>query len=112
VAPDLWREWLDVLVFNAGTSPRPGSVPVSIWLRLPIAVLLVAYGAVTNRRWLVPVASMLAIPALWGGSLTMLLAIVALERPRIEEWLLATIERLDPVHRQQGRRRWAAEPEG
>lgn len=113
VAPDLWREWLDVLVRNAGSSPQPGSIAVSIWLRLPIAVLVVAYGAATNRRWLVPVGSMLAMPALWGGSLTVLFAIAALERPRIEERLLTIIERLDPFHREAGaRRRWAVEPDG
>ena len=104
VAPDLWREWLDILVRNAGISPRPGSIAVSIWLRLPIAVLIVAYAARMNRRWLVPIAAMLAMPALWGGSLSMLFAVFALERPRIEKWLLSTIERLDPFHRSAGGR--------
>jgi hypothetical protein len=112
-APDLWREWLDVLVLNAGASPLPGSLGVSLWLRLPIAVLVVVYGAATNRRWLVPVASMLAMPAFWGGALSMLFAIAALERGRLEELLLTVIERLDPFRRTEGgRRRWAAGSEG
>lgn len=99
VAPNLWREWFDVLAANATISPRPGSLAVSLWLRLPIAALLVAYGAKTDRRWLVPVGSLLAMPALWGGGLTVLLAIATLERARLEEWLFATIERFDPFRR-------------
>jgi hypothetical protein len=42
---------------------------------------------------------MLAMPALWGGSLTVLFAIAAMERARLEEWLLATLERCDPFRR-------------
>jgi hypothetical protein len=112
LAPALWREWLEVLVRYGGVSPPAGSLPVSIWLRLPIAALIVVYGARTNRRWLVPVASMLAIPALWFGSLSMLVAVVALERKRIENWLLSSIERFDRSRRAADRSPWAAEPEG
>jgi hypothetical protein len=38
----------------------------------------VVWGAWTGRRWTVPVASMLALPALWYGGLSMLLAVIAL----------------------------------
>ena len=35
------------------------------WIRLPAAVVLVAWGALTDRRWTVPVAATLALPVLW-----------------------------------------------
>jgi hypothetical protein len=41
-------------------------------------MIVVIWGARTNRRWAVPVASLIALPAVWYGSLSMLLAIVAL----------------------------------
>jgi hypothetical protein len=56
-------------------------VPIPFLVRLPFAVVLVVWGARTDRRWTVPVAGMLALPALWYGGLTMLLAIVALREP-------------------------------
>jgi hypothetical protein len=43
----------------------------------------VVWGARTDRRWAVPVASMLALPALWYGGLSMLLAVIVLQR---EPW--------------------------
>ena len=54
------------------------SVPIPLWIRLPAAIALVVWGARTNRRWTVPVASMLALPAVWYGGLSMLLAVIPL----------------------------------
>jgi Glycosyltransferase family 87 len=78
VMPVAWRQWLDVIVANAGKGGTWASVPVPLLLRLPIAVALVIWGARTDRRWTVPVASMLALPALWYGGLSMLLAVIPL----------------------------------
>jgi hypothetical protein len=47
-------------------------------VRFPIAIAIVVWGAWTGRRWTVPVASMVALPALWYGGLSMLLAVIAL----------------------------------
>jgi hypothetical protein len=79
--PIAWRQWLDVIVANAGKGGTWASVPVPLLIRLPIAVALVVWGARTDRRWTVPVASMLALPALWYGGLSMLLAVIPL-RPQ------------------------------
>jgi hypothetical protein len=78
--PDQWRDWVDVVIRNvaAGKSGTWASVPVPLWIRLPFAVALVVWGARTDRRWTVPVASMLALPALWYGGLSMLLAVIPL----------------------------------
>ena len=83
-APGAWADWLDVLGASATkTAGTWAAVPVPVWLRLPIAVGLVAWGARTDRRWTVPVASMLALPALWFGGASMLLAAVALAADRV-----------------------------
>jgi hypothetical protein len=80
VLPGQWRAWIDVVVQNAlaGKSGTWASVPIPLWIRLPFAIALVAWGARTDRRWTVPVASMLALPALWYGGLSMLLAVIPL----------------------------------
>jgi hypothetical protein len=86
--PDQWRAWIDVVIRNvaAGKSGTWASVPIPLWIRLPFAVALVVWGARTDRRWTVPVAAMLALPALWYGGLSMLLAVIPLLRraPRDE----------------------------
>ena len=76
--PAAWRQWLDVIVANAGKGGTWASVPLPLLVRLPVAVALVVWGARTGRRWTVPVASMLALPALWYGGLSMLLAVIPL----------------------------------
>jgi hypothetical protein len=80
IVPDHWRTWVDVVIRNAATGKGGtwASVPIPLWIRLPVAVVLVVWGARTDRRWTVPVASMLALPALWYGGISMLLAVIAL----------------------------------
>jgi hypothetical protein len=81
-APDLWREWVDVVQRNlaAGKTGTWASLPVPLLVRLPIAAAIVVWGARTDRRWTVPIASMVALPALWYGGLSMLLAVIPLTR--------------------------------
>jgi hypothetical protein len=80
VASDLWRQWVDVVERNvgAGKSGTWASLPIPLWIRLPIAVAIVVWGARTDRPWTVPVASMIALPAVWYGGLSMLLAVIPL----------------------------------
>jgi hypothetical protein len=80
ILPDQWRTWVDVVASNvaAGKSGTWASLPVPLLVRLPLAVVLVVWGARTDRRWTVPVASMIALPALWYGGLSMLLAVIPL----------------------------------
>ena len=65
----------------AGRDGTWAAVPIPFLVRLPFAAALVVWGARTNRRWTVPVAGMLALPALWYGGLAMLLAVIALREP-------------------------------
>ncbi|MGZ3587272.1 MAG: glycosyltransferase family 87 protein [Candidatus Limnocylindrales bacterium] len=78
VAPQLWRDWLGVLLSNSGTG-GVSELAIPLWARLPVAVAAVAWGALTGRRWTVPVAATLAVPALYLHTLTMLLAIIPIE---------------------------------
>jgi len=80
IMPLAWHGWLQVLQSSVGRDGTWAAVPIALWARLPVAVALVVWGARTDRRWTVPVASMLALPALWYGALSMLLALLALER--------------------------------
>jgi hypothetical protein len=79
--PDAWVQWVGVLSRVAGRDGTWAAVPIPFLVRLPFAVALVVWGARTNRRWTVPVAGMLALPALWYGGLAMLLAVIALREP-------------------------------
>jgi len=81
IMPGAWVEWLELLVRLAGRDGTWAAVPIPFLVRLPIAIAVVIWGARTDRRWTVPVAGMIALPALWYGSLTMLLAVVALRDP-------------------------------
>lgn len=79
--PDAWLEWVGVLSRIAGRDGTWAAVPIPFLVRLPVAIVLVVWGARTDRRWVVPVAGMLALPALWYGGLSMLLAVIALQSP-------------------------------
>ena len=81
VWPTAWTQWAEVLTRVAGRDGTWAAVPIPFIVRFPLAVALVVWGAWTGRRWTVPVAGMLALPALWYGGLSMLLAVIALREP-------------------------------
>lgn len=83
VVPQWWVDWLRLLLASQPTpADTPGwFIPLSLWLRLPFAVVVVAWAALTGRRWAVPVAVTLAMPAIWLNSLAVLVAIVPLAPP-------------------------------
>ena len=68
-------EWVQVLIRIAGRDGTWAAVPIPFIVRLPFAIAIVVWGARTDRRWTVPVAGMVALPALWYGGLSMLLAV-------------------------------------
>lgn len=76
--PGAWVEWVRVLVKVAGRDGTWAAIPIPFIARLPFAIAIVVWGARTDRRWTVPVAGMLALPALWYGGLSMLLAVIVL----------------------------------
>ena len=102
VMPDAWTQRFDVMTASAGRDGTWAAVPVPLWARLPVAVAVVVWGARTDRRWTVPVAAMLALPALWYGSLSMLLTVLALRDPAGTRAGRAATPRTNPSAR------WAA----
>lgn len=77
-APGLWRAWVESLVANAGVSIPWAYFPVPLLVRLPIAAALALLAGWRGWRWMVPIASTLAMPALWPVNLTLLVAIFPL----------------------------------
>ncbi len=88
VAPDIWVDWFRFLEGSTGRSTVGYSLPVPLWVRLPLAAVVVVVAARSDRRWLLPVGVLMALPVIWWGSFAILSASVALERRRIEEWVL------------------------
>jgi Glycosyltransferase family 87 len=72
--PSQWAGWISMLVDSAGTPPPWPALPIPLTLRLPIAALIVVWGARTNRRWTVPLSAALSVPALWPGSFAIMAA--------------------------------------
>jgi len=78
VVPHMWSQWVEWLLTAPSTEAGVLWVPIPLSVRLLAAALLVTYGAQTDRRWTVPVASMLALPALWFNGLSMMVAVLPL----------------------------------
>ena len=79
IAPEAWRRWPQVLTTNTGaTNGTWAAVPVPLMIRGPMALILVVWGARTNHRWTVPISAMLALPALWFGGFSIIIATVPL----------------------------------
>jgi hypothetical protein len=78
-AHDLWIRWVTMLLGNV-ESTRPSVLEIPVLPRLAIAVLLLALGAWRNRPAIVPIAALLALPAVWTNSLAMLVAVIPLLR--------------------------------
>lgn len=86
--PDAWREWIGLLTRIAGRDGTWAAFPIPFLVRAPVAAALVIWGARTDRYWTVPVAGMVALPALWYGGLSMLLATIVLRDPeRSRRWV-------------------------
>lgn len=81
-APEAWRGWFDLL--RRSVTDRQtiegDYLAIPIWLRLPIGVAIIAWGARTNRRWTVPIGVLLSMPILWVNVFTILIAIIPLRR--------------------------------
>lgn len=86
-APQLWASWVDLLASSTGSSTVPGSLPIPLLVRLPVAVLVIVWAALKGWRWLLPVGVLLAMPVIWWGGFSILAASVALERDRFERLL-------------------------
>ena len=83
----MWSEWIGVLLGNANAPIESGSLPVPLLVRLPIAALVIVWAARGDRRWALPIGCLLALPVIWYGSLSLIVATIPLLRtPRLREW--------------------------
>jgi hypothetical protein len=81
LAPSLWGDWLDLLTSHAGSGAGSSLVP-PVWVRLPLATALVAWGASRDRRWTIPAAMVLATPVAGVAALVVLAAVPRLAESR------------------------------
>jgi len=72
--PSLWVQYVEFL--TNGTPSVGWPFPYPWLLRMPIAIVLVIWGARTNRRWVVAAAALLALPRLYFQSPALLLAVL------------------------------------
>ena len=83
--PSLWFEWVDILTAAASGPDWAFIVPIPVWLRLPVAVAILFWGARTDRFWTVPLASCIALPVLRFNGFAMLVAMLPLLRQTASE---------------------------
>lgn len=70
ISPQLWHRWWDFLV-DASAPPTQENYPPLV-LRLILAVIVLVWGALKDRRGSVPLAMVLAMP-LWSSGVLLLL---------------------------------------
>jgi hypothetical protein len=91
-APVDWRGWFELMRRSVGEpAPFGAYVPIPLWLRLPIGIGLIIWGARTDRYWTVPVGVLLSMPILWINVFTLLIAVIPLREEQgltpAREWL-------------------------
>jgi hypothetical protein len=84
IAPQLWPDWISILLSNLTRRPEGFTMllAVPLTLRLPVAIVVAAGGGMTGRRWLVPIAMLVATPDLIVTSFGILTAIPRLRGHR------------------------------
>ena len=74
LAPWMWADYL------RGLATAPDESAITFWVRLPLAVLVVVWGARTNHRWAMIVAVFLALPRWYYLSPVVLVGLFPLVR--------------------------------
>jgi hypothetical protein len=73
-----WLDWVSFLMATPdGGTVAQFHIPIPLWIRLPAAVVLVAWGGLTDRPWTVLVAATLALPILWFSGVAICAALLA-----------------------------------
>lgn len=69
ISPGAWFDWARFLATSGATGATENDwyafLLPPLWLRVVAAAVLVIWGARSGRRWVVPVATMIAMPVLW-----------------------------------------------
>jgi len=80
LAPDLWSGFLEASKTQLAATvdvPRQ-AVPIPLPLRLAGSAVLIAWGARTDRAWVLPIAVGLSVPFLWWNAIAVMVAAVPL----------------------------------
>ncbi len=78
VLPVQWQEWLTFLSSSTGATIGGSSIAIPLWIRLPIAAVIVWIGAKRDAKWTLPLAVTIALPILWTAGLSVLVGCVPL----------------------------------
>jgi hypothetical protein len=82
--PGQWSRWIELLrgdlsgAGNASFATVGWFLPLALLPRLVLAVVVIAVAGLSDRRWLVPIGVVLAMPVVWLNSLAVLAACVPL----------------------------------
>jgi glycosyl transferase family 87 len=74
LAPTAWFDWVAFLRGSTGSGEL-------LYPRIVLSALIVVIGGFTGKRWTVPIAVWLALPVVWIESWVILLAIIRLREP-------------------------------
>lgn len=76
----LWVDWLGFLErAGEGATVAQFEIAMPLWLRLAVALGVVAWGARTDRRWTVALAATLGLPILWPSGFAICAALAQRE---------------------------------
>ena len=75
LAPSAWFDWYAFLRGSTGSGEL-------LYPRIALAAVIVVIGALTDRRWTIPIAVWLALPVVWIESWVILFAIIRLRERR------------------------------
>ena len=78
LSPSLWARFVEAMASQADASVNVPlvAVPISLPIRLALAMALVVYGARTGRLWTVPIVVTLAAPVIWLNVLVILIGCI------------------------------------
>jgi len=76
VDSSLWMAWIagSLAPTATGAPLNQMVIPIPLWIRLPAALVLVAWGARSDRPWTVPASATIALPVLWPAGFAVLAA--------------------------------------
>lgn len=80
--PGAWVSWVTVLLDSVRFARTDYAFLPPLFVRVPIALLLTAWGALTNRTWILPVAMIIAQPDPQGTTIGLLAALPRLASGR------------------------------
>ena len=97
----LWSQWFDALGRDSGAN-LGGIFASPLWLRLPIAALVVVWGARTDRPWTVPLAATIAMPVVWLATISVVSAVITIQRPGLRPESASTPAAVQRVQERAG----------